>query len=351
MIPSSQRRCFVTSAVFHGLVITAAALLSAFTPSAKSTLPNDGHFITIISDSVPLTGQASAGGSPTAGSPTQKPTPSISPPPPRETEPVPPHPAPKLSKTTLPPPKDPPKRVVPPPEVTSDPIVKPPKSDTLKRGQVSDKIVPNPDVKPQDVDLDRPRSRPAKPYTTLATTPVASSDADGKKARQKTEDSARKAKELADAKRQAQRDAAAAQARADWESAQAARREALQNSIKGLGQSIAGTMKIELPGPGGGGAVVAGYADYVKSVFQAAWNRNRPATLAAKSAQSRVSLVIRRDGSFTYKILTPSQVPDVDTAIGRLLRQQGPLRAFPSDFNQEDVEIIVTFNLESSASG
>ena len=168
-----------------------------------------------------------------------------------------------------------------------------------------------------------------------------------RKRREREEREARE-EEAREEERQARADA---QRRAEFARRDRERRESLNSTLSGLQSSFAPNTKVEIPGPGGSSAVTISYGDMVQAVFQAAWNRNRPAYLAVKSARSRVLLTIRRDGSFTYRVLTPAKIADVDSAIARILIQQRRLDPFPPDLKREEVEIIVNFNLESSAPG
>ena len=255
-------------------------------------------------------------------------------------------------------------RPVPPPPANPPPVRRPPPTAATprppvavtpptppKRVEVTDPVVPNPTAKAQDVDATRPAPKKGIAVSTkIVSTPVE----DRKKRDREQREQAEKAVALA-------RDEAAAEEaqretdrinRLEWERKDKERRNALAGVVKGLSENLAPGTKIELPaGPGRGGEVVMEYGGYVQTVFQAAWNRNRPGTLAAKSAKSRVALTIRRDGSFTYKVLSPARVNDVDAAIGRILAQQRRLNPLPGDLKGDDLEIIITFNLESSPSG
>jgi len=315
-----QRRCLVTSAVLHGMLLGALALLSAFSP--KVPPPPSQPYILLVPTAENLSANASGGGTP-PGAETPKPE------------------APRAAETprviTPPPPVRPPPPVVTP--RTPPPVERP---TPRNRVETSDNIVRNPQATPQDVDPSRP-------------TPKKTIEVSANKIRTPKDDRKKREQAAAEARQEAEREAAQREqdrnARLDWERRERERRESLSGVVKGLGSSLAPGTKIEIPGPGGGGAVVVNYADYVQSLFQAAWNRNRPATLAAKSAKSRVSLTIRRDGSFAYRVLAPARIAEVDAAIARILGQQRRLNPLPVELKSDDLEIIITFNLESSVSG
>ena len=313
-----QRRCLVTSAVAHLGLLGALALLSAFAPKDPpvSTQP----YILLVPTAENLTADHSSGGSPPTAPVRVTPARSVDAPRPTV------RPAVRRDPTPVPRSPTPPVAVTPPTPVRRKPT-------------------------PQEVD----ESRPAPPKKTIEVSAVkVQTLQEDRKAREREEQAEEAARELA-AKEKAARDAARRDRdqrnRREWERRERERREALTGVIEGLGASLAPGTKIEIPGPGGGGAVMVNYADYVQSVFQAAWNRNRPPTLAAKSARSRVSLTIRRDGSFSYRVLTTARIADVDAAIARILSNQRRLNPLPAELKDNSMEIIITFNLESSASG
>lgn len=330
MSTSSQRRCLVTSAVVHVGLLGALALLSAF--SASKPPPPAQPFITLVPTQAKLTAGPSQGGAPPAG-----PAGDPQPPPPAD----PPKAAPATPPTPAPPKPAPPKPapVEPPADPPSKPTPTPP-----PKVVPTPRVVPTPQNKPQEVDHSRPSTgkRIEVSPTVVRTTP---------QDRRKLELAAKAAREEAEAREADRQAKAEAQRQAAWAAAERERREALTGAVSGLGKALAGATKIEIPGPGGNGPVVISYVDHVQQVFQAAWNRNRPATLAAKSARSRVSLTIRRDGTFTYRVLTTARIADVDAAVARILSQQRRLDPFPSDLKVADLEVIITFNLESSAPG
>ncbi len=345
MSSPSQRRCLMTSAVVHGGLLAALALLSAFSPGTPP--PVSQPYVTLVPTQATLTGGASRGGSPPAGAPgEQQPPPPADPP--KAATPVP----------TPTPPATPPvkKPSTPPPTAPAEPTVTPP-PPTAPRNRAANpppRVVPTPQNKPQEVDNTRATTTkkieispnivhtPAQDRKKQELAEKAAREAEAREAREAREAEAR------EADRQAKADA---RTRAAWEKAERERREALSDAVSGLGKALAGTTKIEIPGPGGNGPVVISYVDHVQQVFQAAWNRNRPSTLAAKSARSRVSLTIRRDGSFTYRVLSMARIGDVDAAIARIMSQQRRLNPFPADLKGEDLEVVITFNLESSAPG
>lgn len=320
MTTITQRRCFVTSFAIHGGLLGALILLAAFAP--KTPPPPNQPYITIVPTSAPLTGDATHG-SEMSGPKTGN-----------EAPPLPVKPPTVVPQNPIKTP--PPEPVAPPPKATPQARVVPPVVKPIDS-----------QVKPQDTDPNRAASTKKIDVShDLIKAPTVD--------RRKLE-LAKKAEREAEAReRKAEADRIAkaeAWNRLERERLIQQRRNLLNDTLEGLGKSLAGSTKIELPGPGGGGENALNYADYVQQVFQAAWNRNRPATLAAKSAQSRVSLTIKRDGSFTYRVLTAARIGEVDGAIGRILSQQRRLNPFPADLKAEDLEIIITFNLESSVSG
>lgn len=327
----SQRRCLVTSAVVHLGLLGALALLSAFTPLTPPLTPQP--YITLVPTQAQLTGGQSQGGAPPAGAAGEPEAPAPADPP-RVT----PAPVPLPKKTVTPPPAEPVTPLPPAPRPRATPPPPP-------------RIVPTPLSKLQDIETTR---NVTTKRIEISPTVVRTTQQDRKKLelaeKAAREVDAREARE-AEARKAEQQAKADARNRAAWERAERERREALSDAVSGLGKALAGNTKIEIPGPGGNGPVVISYVDHVQQVFQAAWNRNRPATLAAKSARSRVALTIRRDGSFTYKVLSIARIGDVDAAIGRILSQQRRLNPFPADLKGEELEVIITFNLESSAPG
>lgn len=306
----SQRRCLMTSAAVHAGLLGAIVLLAAF--GAKVLPEPPQPYITIVPTDAVLTGDVTSGREVPLGPPNREPLPQVTP------------------QNPAPAPSTPP---VAPPRVATP------------RNQVAPPARPLPNPPTKVVEVDPNRSEPSKKID-VSPTPIRTPTPDRKKlelalkAKRDAEDRDLERQATAEARNREER------ARLDRE-----RRQALNDALNGLRGSLAGTTKIEFPGPGGGGAVALRYADYVQSVFQMAWNRNRPSTLAARSAKSRVSLTINRDGSFTYRVLSPSRLAEVDAVIGRILSQQRRLNPLPADLKGDDLEIIITFNLESSISG
>ena len=313
----TQKRCLVTSAVVHGLLLGAWSVLSAFSPKAP-TLPAVHYVAVTLAPAVAA--ERIPGGNPGSEKPTRDvtvPSPSTDAPPPPPTRRSPPVTPPKLPPAA--PTPAPEKPTIPPPHIVRKPLP-----------NTSDAMV-------------------ATTKPTIKTTPnvVPTKNAEDRKRREREEKEARE-EEAREDERQAKADA---QRRAEFSRRDQERRDNLKNTLAGLEKSFAPTTKVEIPGAGGSSAVTISYGDMVQAIFQAAWNRNRPATLATKFARSRVLLTIRRDGSFTYRVLTPSKIADVDAAISRILSQQRRLDPFPPDLKRDEVEIIVNFNLESSAPG
>ncbi len=310
----TQKRCLVTSAVVHGLLLGAWSVLSAFSPKAPP-LPVV-HFVEVtLAPSV--VAERLPGGNP--GSETSAKDARMPPPPPTRPNP------PKPSST---PPK--PAPAATPIPRTDKPTIPPPH------------IVRNPVPNTPDTVATPPRSR-----IKLTPNVVPTKNAEDRKRREREEKEAREEEAREDerlAKEEARR-------RAEFSRRDQERRDTLRSTLTGLQSSFAPTTKVEIPGAGGTSAVTISYGDMVQAVMQAAWNRNRPAYLAVRSARSRVLLTIRRDGSFTYRVLTPAKIADVDAAISRILSQQRRLDPFPPDLQRDEVEIIVNFNLESSAPG
>lgn len=341
MSTPSQRRCLVTSAVVHAGLLGALALLSAFAPVSPPSAPQP--YVILVPTQAQLTAGPSQGGEPPGGAPGES-----QPPPPADPPRANPTPKPPPVPTPTPTPTPPPKKVPTPPP--AEPAVTPPPPTLRNHVAAPPRVVPTPQNKPQDTDS----SRTITKRIDISPTVVRTTTQDRKKlelaekaAREAEAREAREA-EAREADRQAKADA---RQRAAWERAERERREAVSDAVSGLGKSLAGNTKIEIPGPGGNGPVVISYVDHVQQVFQAAWNRNRPATLAAKSARSRVALTIRRDGSFTYKVLSTARIGEVDSAISRILSQQRRLNPFPADLKIEELEVVITFNLESSVPG
>jgi outer membrane biosynthesis protein TonB len=122
---------------------------------------------------------------------------------------------------------------------------------------------------------------------------------------------------------------------------------AFKNAGREIGANLGGPTSIREVGsygPGGGGPTYAGYAAYVKRVYDQAWIA--PDQTSLDSAVAEVRIVIARDGKvMTAEFVKRSRDRQVDDSVQRALDRVPSLRPFPEGAKEATREYILQFDL------
>ncbi len=296
----TEKRCLIASAGGHLLLLVILLVGSAFLPDKpkrSDNLPALRVVPSVLVDSL-LSG---GGGNPNAplNEGQQKlvaPPPPVPQPPKQITPPVPqPQPKQEAKKPAA-------------PELPKKPLVKPAKEQPKEIAKNNLKSVP----------------APAKP--------VAKPDL-GKVV---VRDPAAKARAEAEAKAQA-----AAQERA---TALAIARKQLNNSIKNLNEGFSKGTVVEINGPGG--LAYANYSQFVKTIYEDAWD---PADdLMDDDSTAQVSVTIGKNGDvINARLVKRSGVAVLDKSVQRALDKVKFVAPFPEGAKEDQRTFNINFNLKA----
>lgn len=303
----TQKRCLIASSGVHAVLVITVFVLPGVLASRRPDPVILPPMELVDTRGIELRSQAGGGG----GRPIQRQSPPVARQPQRQQPPKPveqpqPRQQPQPRETPAPKAEPEPKKVVPP--------VTPPK------------VIAKAEVVP-----------PKKPTPTPKSTPVAVSrevrrlDSDDRRARQEAE-------------RRREADARAA--------AEAARRDALLRELRGLRSQVAGNLsgatEITVPGPGGGGRVWLGYAEYLKAFYEARWVR--PQSLSRPVAYVGVEITVTKSGMLKgFKVMEESGVPELDHSVEEVMRRHRNLEPLPTDFDGIERTFRIKFRLEGTA--
>ena len=293
-----------------------------------------------------------------------KPPPKPAPPepePPRveKQPPKPPQPEPEPPRVE----KQPPEPVKPEPEIPRvepkpkpKPEAKPPKPRAAKKAPapVTPKLPEKPPVQDPPKPKDPAPKRTIEPNLTPAVRTLEEPQA-AEKARQAAEN-ARQAKEKLEAEARAQ---AEAEARARVEALNRARDEALARareaadarralvagSISGLRNRLSGGTDVSTLGEGS--ESYAGYAEFVRAVYDWAWRP--PEDVAEDATLVKVKVTIARDGRIlSTEVLSRSGIAALDKSVRAALDRVDAIgQTFPEGAREEKRAFIINFNLKA----
>jgi TonB family protein len=129
------------------------------------------------------------------------------------------------------------------------------------------------------------------------------------------------------------------------------RRAELQRQLSGLrgqvAKNLSGETEITVPGPGGGGRVWMGYAEYLKAFYEARWKR--PTSLSRPVAFVGVQITVTKTGHLKeYRIIDPSGIAELDLSVEDVLRVHRRLDPLPAEFDGIERTFRIKFRLEGS---
>lgn len=300
-----EKKCFVGSATFHGVLLAVIFLGAAF---SSNKAPSDaGPVVTMI----PNPGAAPSGnGTPPPAAPPARPAPP---------EPEPPQVKPEQVKQPDPEPVKPKLSRRDEPKETED-----------KKGEL-----PVPVKKPTDKKLAKEPQKTNAPASLITKTLVRQKDFVDPQAKQRAE--AQRKKELQMA--QAAQAADAAQRAADI--------AAINSIVKGGNGTGLGHSRVVSPnsiGGGGGDGVASGrYGDGLKAIYDSKWILNADAFDDEASATVRVT--VRRDGTVVSSAITkPSGNASFDRSVRSVLNNVTRVPPFTPDM--KDSERVFTWRFE-----
>lgn len=292
-----QKKCVIAATGFHLLLFCILIVGPAFlSRSDEEKIPDDLQIINFVP--VKTTDEnVTGGGNPNASVPKGEPNPPVQArpqPQPRPT-PQPPTPAPEPVR---------PKVVEhhePAPAPAPKSVVKEAKEDKPERAE--------------------PKPEPHKIHISTRTVNLHSESRSTE--RQASE---ARAQELADARRQAERQ--------------------IGNAISGIREGLSGSTTIELRGPGGGGVPYANFLQAVKSVYANAWIV--PDGVTDDSATATASVTIARDGSvISARIVKSSGNSLVDRSVRETLDRVKYAAPLPDGAAESQRTVTINFNVKA----
>ncbi|MHB8523622.1 MAG: energy transducer TonB [Limisphaerales bacterium] len=300
-----EKKCFVTSAVVHVLLVAVLLIGSAFVASRSQS---DNMPVLDVIPSRLVDAALSGGGNPNA-------------------QPLPPSPI-ILRETVTP--------------IPTPPVVKPQR----EREQLLEPPKPEPRVKPkkptrreEEVEKDfkpSPRSaelppkpspkkiKPTPPEVNL--TPVERGTAPSSSVRERTRRAAQ------------EREAAAA--------AELARRKEFASAVEGLRQNLSPGIQVAVPGPGG--EAYANYGLAVRSIYDHAWIL--PDEVTDDSLTVQVVVTVARDGTVVAdrtRIKRRSGNAVADRTVQKALDRVKFIGPFPEGAKELEREFIINFNVKA----
>jgi protein TonB len=314
-----QRKCFIGSVLFHGLLLVLVVVGSAFIPKSPPPPPPafelfDAQAILVDQPNIVSGGNPNATAPPIAAPPTVAPAAQAVTAPPEQVKPP----------TKLP---DPPKDTAKQPEKKAQPEPEPVRSEKLKK----------PDLDTFDLSKALTKTPQIKNDKTEKTDKDKASAFDLSKAEKKI---IKPAKEASDGEENA---------RGEKEKRLAmARAGAISDALKSVqgGLSKGGT-SYDIPGPGG--AAYASYDLYLKKLYETAWvppqagRGNEPAV--------EVEIVIARDGTvLSHRVVKPSGRRELDSSVNTVLRRVTKARPLPEGSTDAKRTFRINFNLTETPS-
>ncbi len=328
-----QQRCLLASVAFHGALLALLVFAPAFTPESPA-LP----VLTLVPTDLKLTdGDKVGGGNPEARPPSAGPKAAAQaePPSPPEPKQEPKH------ESVKPLPKAEPK----PPEPKEEP-----KADPKARKPVHVAAEPvhlKPPVASQDTN---PAIR-KKPLKLASDIKLAETAKKRDKADLESERKIAKAA-AAEAAETAEREAASERrrVRAAQVAALNADRQRMADSISGaaatVGKNLAGSAKVEMPGPGG--QAYAPYGSYLGAFYKERWRK--PSSISARSAFVGVEIDVARDGRVVdMRMDEKSGHRELDDSVRDVILRYKQLRPLPDGTTDAKRTFRIKFTLEADS--
>lgn len=122
--------------------------------------------------------------------------------------------------------------------------------------------------------------------------------------------------------------------------------QAFNSSVRSLRENLSSSTTVDMPGPGGGGPVYAGYKQVIGSIYYQAWIV--PDDTDADTATAVVSVVIARDGSIvSARIIRSSGNAPVDRSVQAALDRVTSVPPFPAGAKEDRRSFTINFNLKA----
>jgi outer membrane biosynthesis protein TonB len=303
MMNRFEKKCFIGSAGFHGLLLLAFVFGSAFISSKKTV--EIGPVVNLIA--IPTDRDITSGGNPNSTQPQPaQPQPPVSQPPPPQPKPAEP---------------EPPKPVKPVEPVPQKLTETKPKKPAKEEDKVKDKVPVTVSKKPATSDI--------------STNVVRRSTADV-------------------AKLQREADQRAAQARADqlaWDRRNAQLNQIARNAgdaVSGLKDSIGKAVAVD-SGAGPGGPAFAHYGSLVAATYKRSVDSNHPQSDESVDAVIRAS--IARDGTVLRATwVRRTSNPSLNKAVDQALKDVRSVPRFPSETKDTERTFTITLSFEAKRS-
>ena len=347
-----QQRCLLASVAFHAALLALLVFAPAFTPESPA-LP----VLTLIPTDLKLTdGDKIGGGNPDARPPSAGPKAAVQAEPPSLSEPK-PEPKPEPAKPL---PKAEPKPPEPKPEPKAEPKAEPKvEPKTRKPVQVAEEPVhPKPPADSQDTDPALRTKLPKKPLKLASDIKLADTSKKRDKREKEELEAERKAAKAsaaaaaAEAVETAEREAATERrrVRAAQVAALNADRQRMADSISGaaatVGKNLAGSAKVEMPGPGG--QAYAPYGSYLGAFYKERWRK--PSSITARSAYVGVEIDVARDGRVVdMRMEEKSGHRALDDSVRDVIQRYKQLRPLPDGTTDAKRTFRIKFTLEADS--
>lgn len=303
-----EKKCFVGSATFHGLLLLVFLFGSAF--ASKDKYVDIGQVITMTATTTDQL--VNTGGNPNvprAESPPPAPAP-LAPPPPAPPQPTPPEPKQEVVKHEEPKTKK----------------EKEPKVKETEKGDLPIKTTSKKESK------DTAKDSVAKPSLTKNTV-RRSNDVVIAQQRMAAERAAREA----DRKYQ--------QEVANWKAQQQQLANAVDGVVGGTGRALGKSTVVEVGGPGGEAFV--NYGSLVREIYERAWQVSPD--LADDDSSATARIIIRRDGSvLSASLYQRSRNASLNRSVQRALDAVGDIgKPFPAGAKEAQRTFTIEFNLKT----
>lgn len=344
-----QQRCLLASVAFHAALLALLVFAPAFTPESPS-LP----VLTLVPTDLKLTdGDKIGGGNPDARPPSAGPKAAAQAEPPRPPE-LKPDPKPEPAKPL---PKAEPKPPEPKAEPKAEPKVEPKAEPKIRKPiQVADEpLHQKPPVPSQDTDpalRTKPTKKPLKSAGDIKLADTAKKRDKREKEELEAQRKAAKAAAEAEAAETAEREAAAERrrVRAAQVAALNADRQRMADSISGaaatVGKNLAGSAKVEMPGPGG--QAYAPYGSYLGAFYKERWRK--PSSISARSAYVGVEIDVARDGRVVdMRMEEKSGHRALDDSVRDVIQRYKQLRPLPDGTTDAKRTFRIKFTLEADS--
>jgi colicin import membrane protein len=323
-----QKKCFIGSAGFHGLLLMIFIFGSAFLNSPKKQV----NLAVVTVYAMPTDRKISTGGSPN-GTPT---------PPAPKAEP------PKQAPAPEPPKPVPPKVEPPKPQVVhkAEPVVPKPEvvKATPKPVKLPDKVLPKehgdfavkPPKKTKEKPLEKEKESESKPTPHISTRVVKRTNDLARIERERQEKAVREAREKAQREWQEQITA--------FNRAQAVINSQVAGLVSGVGKDLGKTTVVTPLGDGG--VAFVQYGPLIRELYDRAWVE--PPSLTDEDGTVNVKITIARNGKVLgASIEGKSGIPALDKSVRRALDSVRVVPPFPPESTDTERTFKINFNLKA----